>query len=223
DSSGLTISKENDAFTAHFTMEKQKTILQSPEIITTISANELTERFDFIDNDTLQPVTDLPYARVIEVVAAYKAWKGIPLNAFGGLIPSKEKRKALGILFTSSIFSGRTPEGGAILSVFMGGMRHPETIDLSDEEIREIALNEIKETLQTGDEMPDHLKIFRYKHAIPQYDITSEKRLKTIEALEKKHPGLTLAGNIRDGIGMADRVKQGYELAQKVIFETSSH
>jgi oxygen-dependent protoporphyrinogen oxidase len=165
----------------------------------------------------LEPFEQLQYARVTEVVAAYKNWQGIPLTAFGGLIPSKEQRDALGILFTSSIFEGRAPEGGAILSVFMGGMRHPEIFDMSDVDIKALALKEIEETLQTGGAVPDHLEIFRYRYAIPQYEKSTEERLAAVRSIEERYPGLLLAGNIRDGIGMADRVKQGYAVAEQVI------
>jgi protoporphyrinogen oxidase len=167
--------------------------------------------------EELEPFEKLQYARVVEVVAAYKQWPGIPLNAFGGLIPSKEKRDALGILFTSSIFEGRAPEGGAILSVFMGGMRHPELYDKTDEEISALAMREIEETLQTGGAEPDHLEIFRYRYAIPQYEKSTRERLATVRSIEERYPGLLLAGNIRDGIGMADRVKQGVAVAEQVI------
>ncbi len=171
----------------------------------------------FLQAGELEPFEQLKYARVIEVVAAYKNWPGIPLTAFGGLIPSKEQRDALGILFTSSIFEERAPEGGAILSVFMGGMRHPEMFDKSDEEIRALALKEIEETLQTGGASPDHLEIFRYRYAIPQYEKSTGERLAAVRSIEERYPGLLLAGNIRDGIGMADRVKQGYTVAEEVI------
>jgi protoporphyrinogen/coproporphyrinogen III oxidase len=175
-----------------------------------------------LNTKELEPFDKLQYARVVEVVAAYRQWPGIPLNAFGGLIPSKERRDALGILFTSSIFEGRAPEGGAILSVFMGGMRRPEIYDKTDEEIGALAMKEIGKTLQTGGAQPAHLEIFRYRYAIPQYEKSTGERLAAVRSIEERYPGLLLAGNIRDGIGMADRVKQGVEIAQRIIGENRS-
>ena len=60
-------------------------------------------------------------------------------------------------------------------------------------------------------------QIFRYQYAIPQYGIESEQKLNAISGLEKMNSGLILAGNIRDGIGMADRIKQGKTLATQII------
>ncbi len=64
---------------------------------------------------------------------------------------------------------------------------------------------------------PDLFRITRYDHAIPQYEVNSGIRFQTIEKIEKEFPGLVLGGNMRDGIGMADRAKQGKMLAQQII------
>lgn len=158
----------------------------------------------------------MKYAGVVQVIAGYRKWHGIPLGAFGGLVPGKEKRNVLGILFPASIFSDRTPANGALLSVFLGGVKHPEMLEKTDPEIKTIVMKEINETLQCN-QKPDLFRIFRYTHAIPQYESSSLERLACIEALQIQFPGLILGGNIRDGIGMADRVKQAKVICEQII------
>ena len=97
----------------------------------------------------------------------------------------------------------------------MGGMRHPDIIEQSDEHLLTLAKNTVNETLKANNE-PALAHVFRYKHAIPQYTETTPERIKAIESIELKYPGLILAGNIRDGIGMADRVKQAVDLSKKL-------
>ncbi len=104
--------------------------------------------FDFIDDKELKPISDLRYAKVVQVVMGFSKWNGPKLNAFGGLIPSKEKRNILGVLFPSSIFDGRAPEGGALLSVFMGGIKKPEIIEMDDAALTAIATAELEDLLQ---------------------------------------------------------------------------
>jgi protoporphyrinogen/coproporphyrinogen III oxidase len=123
----------------------------------------------------------------------------------------------LGVLFLSSFLKNRAPENGALLSVFLGGIRKPEMANLSDIQITEIVKNEIKQMMGLSVFQPDLMKIFRYQHAIPQYGIESEQKLTAISELEIENPGLILAGNIRDGIGMADRIKQGKTVANQLI------
>jgi oxygen-dependent protoporphyrinogen oxidase len=87
---------------------------------------------------------------------------------------------------------------------------------MSDHELGAIALSIVKKTLNPVKEDPDLLHIFRYPHAIPQYEISTGDRLKRISELEAMYPGLILAGNMRDGIGMADRVKQAVRIYEEL-------
>ena len=70
---------------------------------------------------------------------------------------------------------------------------------------------------------PDMIRIFRHAHAIPQYEQSSGSRFETIDELQARYPGLTLAGNIKSGIGMADRIRQATEIADKLIKRVNHH
>jgi len=190
--------------------------VESDYLVTTCGSHSLGSLLKFAGEQDLKAITTLEYAKVVQVILGYHAWKGKPLNGFGGLVPSKEGRDILGVLFTSSFLKNRAPKDGALLSVFMGGARKPEIIEKSDDEIIRIALRETGQMLNIEGDKPDLIKVFRYYHAIPQYTSSSESRLAAIGDLETKHPGLILAGNIRDGIGMADRVKQGVGIAGRL-------
>ncbi len=186
------------------------------QVITTIGAYELKNIFDFLPAEQLSKVEMLPYARIIQVAVGFRKWEGVELKAFGGLIPFRENRQVLGALFLSSFLKGRAPEGGALISTFLGGVRKPEMVDLPDDEIKNIVSVELKSLLGLTNWAPDLLVINRYQHAIPQYGIESAEKLKAIAEMETAFPGLILAGNIRDGIGMADRIKQGRLIADSI-------
>ena len=64
---------------------------------------------------------------------------------------------------------------------------------------------------------PDLFNISRYHHAIPQYGADSEARINAVDRIQNKYKGLFIAGNLRNGIGMADRIKQGFDLAEELI------
>lgn len=208
----LKTAYNGNGFTVSFTTSEELINSDCSRLISTVGGYALPEILTFIPPEELDPILSLNYAGVVQVAAGYSRWTGTPLDAFGGLVPSREKRQILGILFPSAIFRDRAPERGALLSVFLGGTRNRELITKSDEEITAIALGEIRKTLGAEGE-PDLLKVFRYEKAIPQYEITTGERLECIGELEGRYPGLILAGNIRDGIGMADRVKQARIIA----------
>ncbi len=186
-------------------------------VISTVGAYELAHLFPFANVEKIIQINQLEYAKVVQVSLGFKKWDGVNLKAFGGLVPFKENRGVLGVLFLSSFLKNKAPENGALLSVFLGGVRKPEIVELNDDQIVQIVKNEITEMMGLKKFEPDLMQIFRYQHAIPQYGIESEQKLKAIEELEKINQGLILAGNIRDGIGMADRIKQGKKLAYQII------
>lgn len=213
----LTVETIESGFNVNFRNADGKTEeIAAPYVVTTFGGISLKSILPFIQEQELNPVINTKYAAVVQVAAGYRIWKGMPLDAFGGLIPTRENRGVLGILFPSAIFKGRAPENGALISVFLGGIKKPDIISKSDQEIKEIVLKEIRETLLENSE-PDLFEIFRYTHAIPQYEISSGERLECIRKIQDQYPGLILAGNIRDGIGMADRVKQGKAISEILI------
>ena len=65
-----------------------------------------------------------------------------------------------------------------------------------------------------SDVQPDLIRIFRHEHAIPQYWSDSGERFRLIEELQNQYQGLVLAGNMRDGIGMGNRIHQGAVIAE---------
>jgi len=211
------VTKSEHQYTVSYTNQADKMVeIKASNIITTVGAHALPQLLTFISKETIHPLTVLKYAPVVQVAVGFNNWNGMKLDAFGALMPTKEKRAALGILFPSAIFSGRAPENGALLSVFLGGVKNTGLIEKSDNEIKTLVLNEIQETL--GEKAtPTLLRILRYPLAIPQYDSTSEQRIRAINKIQTENPGLILAGNIRDGIGMSDRVKQGKMIAEQLI------
>ncbi|MGM0376615.1 MAG: protoporphyrinogen oxidase [Bacteroidota bacterium] len=200
-------------YTTKFEHHGKSETIESDAVITTTGAHEVPNILPFLRDDEKNKITNLNYARVVQVSVGYKTWRGIPLKAFGGLVPSRENRDVLGILFLSAFLKNRAPEGGALLSVFLGGVRNQDLVDLKDEEIKKMVLPELQRMMMVPDEEPDLLRIFRHNHAIPQYSFSSGQRIETVNNIQNNFPGLMLGGNLRDGIGMADRIRQGTNIA----------
>ncbi|MEA4936732.1 MAG: protoporphyrinogen oxidase [Paludibacter sp.] len=203
----------------NFIKEGEEQCISSTKVITTVDGVALPSLLPFLSPGILNQLSGIRYAKVVQVVAGYKHWQGIDIKAFGGLVPSVEKKDVLGILFPSALFENLTPKGGALLSVFMGGMKRPDIIEMPDDEIAGMAINAIMEMMQTDSE-PDLIRVFRYERAIAQYEKSSGLRFSAIREVERNYPGLVLAGNIRDGIGMSDRVRQAKTVAEQILAET---
>lgn len=187
------------------------------KVVTTCGSYVLPEILPFIEPSTMQKINNLKYAPMVEVSVGIKNTNGLDYKAFGGLVPTCEHKQILGILFPSACFTGRAPEEGALFSYFIGGVKHAEMLEKSDSELTTIVEDVFHEMLKFPKNVnPDLIRIFRHKNAIPQYEITTGERLDTVEQTEHKYEGLYIAGNLRDGIGMAHRIKQARDIAQKL-------
>ena len=98
----------------------------------------------------------------------------------------------------------------------MGGTKRPDIFEMDDEDLEIIISRDLREMMGIPVFNPDLFEIYRYKYAIPQYGLSSGKRFEIIAQIQQKYPGLILAGNIRDGIGMADRIKQARAIAEEL-------
>jgi oxygen-dependent protoporphyrinogen oxidase len=208
---------ENHFVVKYVNIDGNKVEIECKKVISTIGAWGLDKIAPFIAKDKLEKIKTLHYTKVIEVVLGFDKWEGMPLDAFGGLIPFKENRDILGVLFMSALFANRAPKGGELFSIFLGGVRRPEIYLMNDEQIKEILKREICDLMQLKEYKPDLLKIIRHEWAIPQYEADSGERFKAIEEVEKQYPGFVIGGNMRNGIGMADRILQAKMLADEVL------
>ena len=198
------------------TPEGEQSLLAN-KVVTTCGAYALPDLLPFIPKEDIGQISNLHYAPIIQASVGFHNTRGLQFGAFGGLVPSKEKKDVLGILFPSACFVGRSPEEGALFSFFIGGVRHADMLDWTDEQLKDMILKNIHSMLKfPADAQPDLIKIHRHQKAIPQYEKSSEARFKMIDALQARYPGLILAGNIKGGIGMADRIRQATGIANEL-------
>lgn len=214
----IKIDKCGNAWATSFVDNKgERHVLLSRHVVSTVRADILPQLFSDEWGNRLANIATLPYAPVTEVCVGFKHLPDISRAAFGALVPSKERREVLGILFPSSCFNGRTEySDGALFTVFMGGLRNKELFfNNTPDEQREIALRELYAMMKLPkDIVPDMVHVECYPKAIPQYDLATESRQRDMEEIEKANPGLHLAGGMIGGIGMADRITQGIELGK---------
>lgn len=211
----IQISHNGKGLEINYEKDGKKFSLSAPKIITTSGSYELKTMFGNSHNALITDIDNLVYARVAEIAIGFNKWEGMKLDAFGGLVPSKENRKVLGILFPSAFLKNKAPKGGALLTCFAGGVLNDYLLDLEEDKLLEIVEKEVSEMMGLKNFKPDLIRVFSYSHAIPQYGINTGKRYAAIEKLENAYPGLYIGGNLKGGIGMADRIKQGRNLAEK--------
>lgn len=212
----VAVEKLHQGYSVSFIQYNKTQSHSYSHVVTTCNSNAIVQVLPWLLQAQKDVFNQIEYAPVVQVAVGFKTWRGMKLNAFGGLVPPIEHRDILGVLFPSSMFTGRAPQGGALLSVFLGGMLRPNIIAKTDEEILSLVQGELQTMLQIPDWNPNLFKIFRYPHAIVQYTQHMEQVQATIQTIEQSHAKLYIAGSIRNGIGMADRVKQAFDIAGRI-------
>ncbi|MFI5356970.1 MAG: protoporphyrinogen oxidase [Opitutales bacterium] len=139
-----------------------------------------------------------------------------PLDGFGVLVPEVEKLSVLGVLFSSTLFPGRAPEGHVALTVMAGGARQPEVAMLElPALLRRIQPDLVQLLGVTGE--PLFLRHTLWPQAIPQYNLGYERYFDTMNAAETGHPGFLIGGQARDGIAVSACIAAGEKLARRAL------
>ena len=167
-------------------------------------------------SDWIAEVPDLPYPAVYSLALGYKRDDiAHPLNGFGVLVPSKEPHRILGALFNSELYPNRAPEDHCLLTVMLGGSQSPELREASDEELINIAKEDLASLLGASTD-PVFVYLTRWPQAIPQYTSAFGPWKKAINSLEEDLSGLNFGGHAIDGIAMGASIMSGKALSERI-------
>jgi len=135
---------------------------------------------------------------------------------FGFLVPRKERERLAACTFVGTKFSSRVPEGNIALRCFFGGTGDEAVLGESEESLIAIARGELHRMLGLSAAPVDHL-IARWPRSMAQYTVGHSKRIQDIRARAAAIPGLYLAGNAYEGIGIPDCIRTGRTAAKAIV------
>lgn len=170
-----------------------------------------------LDQKLADELTGIAAVSAVTVSLAWpKTQVAHPLNGFGLVVPRGEKRDIMGVTWTSSKFPGRAPKDYVLVRAFLGGVKGPEILDLSDREIVSMVRREVGELLGVS-AIPRLARLYRWEKAMPQYNVGHAGRLARIEERLTELPGLFLAGGSYRGIGIPDCIQSGRAAASALL------
>lgn len=201
----------------------------------TVSAGYQTDHFDAViiatpahaasvllestDENLSRDLGEIQYSSSVTVTFGYdeKVRNSLP-PGFGFLVPRSEGRRMLAATFIHNKFPHRAPENRALVRCFLGGARDKQILQVTEAEIVGVVRNELREIVGISAE-PLFARVYKWKSAMAQYSVGHLERLQRIELLRQNLPGLALAGNGYNGIGVPDCVRSGIEAASKILAE----
>ena len=159
----------------------------------------------------------IPYESVATVNCAYRR-TDIPhsLEGFGFVVPAFTQRKIVACSFSSVKFAGRAPEGMVLLRAFVGGALHREVYALEDDAMVRTVTEELRHYLGV-ETRPVFTSVSRYPQTMPQYQVGHLHHVASIRSQLAAFPGLYLAGNAYNGIGVPDCIKSAEFAASAIV------
>jgi oxygen-dependent protoporphyrinogen oxidase len=170
-----------------------------------------------VDDELSSELSQIPYSSSATINLVYDGADLDPLPpGFGFLVPAIEKRAILACTFIHRKFPGRTAPGKTVLRVFVGGAHKAALVDESDEFLSDLVRKELRQILRLTAK-PELVEIQRWPRAMAQYAVGHRERQQRIQARLVDLPGLRLAGNAYDGIGISDCVRLGRQAAKQLM------
>ena len=138
------------------------------------------------------------------------------LDAFGFVVPAIEKRNLVAASFSSVKFDGRAPEGQVLIRAFVGGAMNRQLMERDDDGIVDAARKDLADLLGITAE-PGVAMVHRWADSMPQYAVGHLDRVAAMRRRLVELPGLELAGNGFEGVGIPDCINAGRQAAERII------
>ncbi|MGC8528658.1 MAG: protoporphyrinogen oxidase [Leptospirillia bacterium] len=211
-------ARSESGFRTALLFEEETYYIRSKYLVLALPASQTAELIEPLAGGIPPLLEQIPYAPIAVVYLGYPRDKiSHPLDGFGLLVPSRERRKILGALFSSSLFPGRAPNGQVLLTVFVGGMIQPKLAQAFDEDLLPMVTKEIESMLGV-EGSPSYVRIQRWGGAIPQSIPGHGARIRAIEAALPS--GLYLAGSYLSGVSVSQTFSSGIRAAEKILAQT---
>lgn len=159
----------------------------------------------------------VPYPPVSSLALGFlRADVAHALDGFGMLVPSAERKRLLGVLFSSTLFEDRAPRDFVLLTCFLGGVRQPDVGRMETSALLELVRPELAAMLGvTG--APTFVQHTVWPQAIPQYNLGHDEVSRAADAVEAAVPGLLVDGQFRRGVSVGDCIAAGALIAARAM------
>jgi len=170
-----------------------------------------------LDAELAAQLRAIPYVSTATVSVVYRASNvPRPLDAYGYIVPRRERRPVLACTWTSTKFPDRAPPAYALLRAFLGRAGDDQLVERSDETLLALVRAELEQTLGVTHQ-PELYRVYRWPGAMPQYTMGHLARVAAIRERLARHSGLFVAGNAYSGIGIPDAIQSGEVVAEESL------
>jgi protoporphyrinogen/coproporphyrinogen III oxidase len=207
------VSKDVDSYTiflANGEVEKADSIV--------LAANHSQAKKILADYSFIHDLNEMSSVSVANVAMAFpNSAIQQDIDSSGFVVSRNSDFRITACTWTHKKWPNTTPEGMALLRCYVGKPDDQAVVDLTDEEIIEIALKDLNKTMNITEKPIFHV-VTRWKKTMPQYNVGHKERMERVkESLNKELPGVFFAGSSFEGVGIPDCIDQGKGAVKKVL------
>ena len=191
--------------------------MQADHVIVACPAWAAAQLLAPVDPKLTEGLGGIEYSSSLTLSLIYRAAEFDGIRAgFGFLVPKKERRRLAACTFVGAKFPHRVPEDRVALRCFFGGTSDQAVLGESDQALIGIAREELRRILGLTAAPLEHV-VARWPRSMAQYTVGHAQRIAGIRARAAGIPGLQLAGNAYEGIGIPDCIRTGRQAAKNIL------
>jgi len=191
--------------------------LEAGQVVIATEAHSGSALLAGLDARAAELLASVPYSSSLVAALGFDASEfERPPAGFGFLVPRKERRVLTACTWVGTKFAYRVPDGKIVARCFAGGPDKAALLARSDEDLLDTVTAELQE-IAGFRAQPRFRRIFRWPRAMALYPVGHAARIAELESRVAAMPGLYLAGNAYQGIGVPDCIRMGKAAAGKIL------
>jgi protoporphyrinogen/coproporphyrinogen III oxidase len=158
----------------------------------------------------------IPYSSAVLAMLVYdRAELNHPLDGFGFLVPQAERKTIAAATWVNTKFPSRVPPGLAALRGFIVGDQAVRLLNTPQADIIQRVRDDFRHFMGVT-AAPRFCTVHAWPRSMPQYVVGHARRRQNIAQILPQYPGLALAGNAYDGVGIPDCIRMAKEVVKQI-------